>query len=135
MALILDTGPLVAALDATDPDHGRCAALLADERETRVIPTPVLVEVEYLLRGWPHAFGALVADIARGVFDVCDTDRASVIRAGELVEVYRDNSLGFVDAVVVATAERLGETRIATLDHRHFSVIRPAHVPALELLP
>jgi len=28
VALILDTGPLLGALDAADPDHERCAALV-----------------------------------------------------------------------------------------------------------
>jgi len=36
---------------------------------------------------------------------------------------------------VVAAAERLKITHIATLDRRHFSVVRPAHVEAFELVP
>jgi predicted nucleic acid-binding protein len=36
---------------------------------------------------------------------------------------------------VIATAERLGVTEVATLDRRHFSVVRPRHTPALTLLP
>jgi predicted nucleic acid-binding protein len=51
-----------------------------------------------------------------------------------LVETYLDLSLGIVDAAVVAVAERLGLTEIATLDHRHFSVV-PRHVSAFSLLP
>ncbi|MDQ2738090.1 MAG: VapC toxin family PIN domain ribonuclease, partial [Actinomycetota bacterium] len=43
--------------------------------------------------------------------------------------------LGAVDATVIAVAERLGITEIATLDRRHFSVVRPAHVEAFTLLP
>jgi predicted nucleic acid-binding protein len=46
-----------------------------------------------------------------------------------------DLRLGFVDAAVVAIVERLGERKLATLDHRHFTAIRPPHVEALELLP
>jgi uncharacterized protein len=53
----------------------------------------------------------------------------------ELVESYLDLPLGIVDAAVVAIAERLALTEIATLDHRHFSVVRPRHVPAFSLLP
>ena len=48
---------------------------------------------------------------------------------------YADLSLGVVDAAVIATAERLGVTEVATLDRRHFSVVRPRHTPALTLLP
>lgn len=43
--------------------------------------------------------------------------------------------LGTVDASVVAVAERLGITTIATLIHRGFAVVRPAHTTAFELLP
>jgi predicted nucleic acid-binding protein len=44
-------------------------------------------------------------------------------------------SLGFVDAAVVAVVERLGERKLATLDHRHFGSVRPRHADALTLLP
>jgi hypothetical protein len=48
---------------------------------------------------------------------------------------YRDMPLGTVDASVIALAERLKVSQIATLDHRHSSVVRPAHVESFELLP
>ena len=51
----------------------------------------------------------------------------------ELVARYADLPLGTVDATVVAAAERLGITAIATTDRRHFSVVRPAHAEAFEL--
>ncbi|MGH9917869.1 MAG: type II toxin-antitoxin system VapC family toxin, partial [Nitrososphaerales archaeon] len=51
------------------------------------------------------------------------------------VETYADLGLGTVDATVVAIAERLAVAQIATLDRRHFTVVRPAHVAAFELLP
>ena len=53
----------------------------------------------------------------------------------ELVETYADLPLGTVDASIVATAERLGEASVATLDRRRFTIVRPAHVEALTLLP
>ncbi len=48
---------------------------------------------------------------------------------------YRNLSLGLVDATVVAATEMLTETKLATLDRRHFSVVRPAHAEALTILP
>jgi hypothetical protein len=36
---------------------------------------------------------------------------------------------------VIALAERLDETKVATLDHRHFAVVRPAHTDALRIVP
>jgi predicted nucleic acid-binding protein len=53
----------------------------------------------------------------------------------ELCTQYGDWPLGFVDAAVVALAERERQTRIATLDRRHFGAIKPRHIAAFELLP
>jgi predicted nucleic acid-binding protein len=53
----------------------------------------------------------------------------------ELVAQYHDLPLGTVDASVIAAAERLGITDVATVDRRHFTVVRPEHVAAFEILP
>jgi uncharacterized protein len=135
VALIVDTGPLVAMLDATDPDHERCAELLASTREPRIVPVCVLVELEYLLRPWPAAFAVFVNDIRSGAFELLQLAPASLARASELIERYQDLSLGLVDATVVVAAEMLNETKVATLDHRDFGAVQPAHAPALTLLP
>jgi predicted nucleic acid-binding protein len=52
-----------------------------------------------------------------------------------LVDTYADLPLGGTDASVIALAERLGITTVMTLDQRHFRVVRPNHVEALELVP
>lgn len=53
----------------------------------------------------------------------------------ELVERYADLHLGTTDASIIALAERLGVTEIATIDRRHFTAVRPRHVDAFTLLP
>jgi uncharacterized protein len=135
MALILDTGPLVALLDASDPDHERCVDLLQQITEPRLVPVCVLVEVEYLLRPWPTAFAALLGDFDSGALELLDLPKRWLRRAGELLERYRDLHLGLVDATVLAATEMLKETKLATLDHRHFHTVRPDHCEALRLLP
>ena len=100
-----------------------------------MVPVCVLVEVEYMARPWAGAFGALVAEFDRGAFELLDLPPRWLVRAGELLDRYRELPLGLVDATVVAAAEMLGETRLATLDRRHFGVVRPDHVPALKLVP
>jgi uncharacterized protein len=135
VALIVDTGPLVALLDATDPDHERCEALLQGTDEPRVVPVCVLVEVEYTVRPWPGAFAALLADFDSGALDLLDLPVRWLVRAGELVARYSDLPLGLVDATVVAASEMLEEPKLATLDQRHFGVVQPKHVSAFTLLP
>lgn len=56
-------------------------------------------------------------------------------RSAELVEQYADLPLGATDACLVALAERLGIVEVATLDRRHFAVVRPRHVEAFTLVP
>lgn len=53
----------------------------------------------------------------------------------ELVTTYGSLPLGTTDASVIALAERFRLTEVATLDRRHFTVVRPIHVSALTLLP
>ena len=73
--------------------------------------------------------------MADGDFIVIDLVADDWRRAGALVTQYADLPLGAVDASVIAVAERLGLTEIATVDRRHFSVVRPRHVDAFTLLP
>lgn len=137
MALILDTGPIFAAMDRDDRDHDACARLLSDSTEQVVIPSPVLAEVDWLAgqRLQPDAFLNLLADISTGAIKVVDLELEDYTRVHELVDRYRDLSLGFVDAAVLTIVERLGESKLATLDRRHFTVVRPRHLPVLRLVP
>jgi len=82
-----------------------------------------LVEARFL-RSFKTGFLALVSPTAD-----------DLSRAAELVEQYADLPLGTTDACVVALAERLNITELATLDQRHFNVVRPCHVQALTLIP
>jgi len=136
VTLILDTGPIVAALNADDPDHARCAALLADADDL-LIPSPILVEVDYWLikLGGTQVWVDFVADIVRGAYRLAHPTDADLARAAELESAYEDLDLGLVDASIVALCERLDQTALATLDRRHFSVVRPCHCSHLELLP
>ena len=56
-------------------------------------------------------------------------------RCIELIDTYADLGLGLVDGSVVAVAERLGINTIATLNHRDFTVVRPAHCDVFDLIP
>jgi uncharacterized protein len=137
VALILDTGPLYAALDRSDADHVACRALIETSEEALVIPAPVLVEVDYWIhrRLNPGVLVALLADIEAGAFRVEPLVGGDYIRVRELCDRYADSDIGFVDAAVFAVVERLGETKLATLDRRHFSLLRPRHREAIELVP
>jgi predicted nucleic acid-binding protein len=137
VALVLDTGPIVALLDASDPEHARCVAMVADVGEDLVVPAPVLVEVDYwLLKLFgPDAWQTFVEDVARGAYRLEHLDEQDLVRAAELERSYESLDLGLVDAGVIIACERLGETKVATLDRRDFSVVQPRHCDRLTLLP
>ena len=137
MALILDTGPLCASLDRSDQDHAVCRTLIEAAHEPLVIPAPVLVEVDYWIhqRLGPGALVALLADIEAGAYVVADLIASDYARVRELCDRYADADIGFVDAAVLAVVERLGESKLATLDRRHFGLLRPRHRDSIDLLP
>jgi predicted nucleic acid-binding protein len=137
VALILDTGPLYASLDRSDADHAACRRLIETIDEPLLIPAPVLVEVDYWIHTRLHP-GVLVApldDILAGPYRVEELQLEDHRRIRELCDRYADADIGFVDAAVLAVVERLDEPKLATLDHRHFALMRPRHVEALRLLP
>ena len=135
--LIVDTGPLYALFDADEPDHLRCRELLETHPGPLIVPLLVVAEVTYLLstRLGPRAEVTLLGELAAGTYATEPVAAGDWLRMAELVARYADLSLGTTDASVVTAAERLGITAIATLDHRHFGVIRPAHADAFEVLP
>jgi hypothetical protein len=137
MALILDTGPLYASLDRSDQDHAACRALIEAAQELLVIPAPVLVEVDYWIhqRLNPGALVALLTDIEAGAYVVADLTASDYARVRELCDRYADADIGFVDAAVLAVVERLNEPKLATLDRRHFSLLRPRHRDSIDLMP
>lgn len=101
------------------------------------MPILVVTEVAYRLatRLGAEPEVRFLGDLAGGSFSVDAVRASDWLRIAALVARYRDLPLGTVDASLVATAERLGVEEIATLDRRHFGVVRPSHVQAFGLLP
>lgn len=102
-----------------------------------LVPDLVITEVVYLLAtrlGWQPEVRFL-GDLASGNFTLEPVHPADLLRMAELVARYHDLPLGSVDASVIAAAERHGIAEVATLDHRHFSIVRPQHAESFQLLP
>jgi len=138
--IVCDTGPLVAAALSNDSDHKACVemfnALHAVRREL-LVPATVIAEVGYLLarEAGARVESLFLRSLADGDFTAVDLTSADFARMADLVNTYESLPLGTTDASVVAVAERLGLSDVATLDRRHFTVVRPRHVDALTLLP
>jgi predicted nucleic acid-binding protein len=137
--IIVDTGPLAAAVLHNDEDHRACVDLFTSAHlsgEQLVVPSFVVPEACYLIQreAGPKIEVDFVRSLAAGDFTVAERDLA-LERIGELMEKYADLPLGLADASVVAMAEELGAREIATLDRRDFSVVRPRHTSSFHLLP
>jgi uncharacterized protein len=136
--IVVDTGFLVALLDADDRHHVRCRTWLVANDEPLVVPVPVVTETCYFIErdGGPEIEADFLESFGpEETFEMIELRPIDWTRTAELIRTYGDLPLGVVDASVMAIAERLGSTQIATLDHRHFTVVRPVHTTAFELLP
>jgi uncharacterized protein len=136
--IVVDTGVILAIADASDAHHDVCDELLAIHtgREL-IVPTTVIVECSWLIedRLGPAAEAAFLRAVNSAELTRADLHASDWQRCVELVETYADLRLGLVDASIVAVAERLGIATIATLNRRDFTVVRPRHLDAFELLP
>jgi predicted nucleic acid-binding protein len=137
IVLLVDAGPLYAYVDPDDRHHVSCLELLETHPGPLIVPQVVIAEVAHFIgtRLGAAAEVRFLADLAAGSFRTEAVLPTDWPRIAELVSRYRDLPLGTVDASVVATAERLDIVAVATLDRRQFSVVRPAHVAAFDLLP
>ncbi|ABD13381.1 VapC toxin family PIN domain ribonuclease [Frankia sp. CcI156] len=137
--IVIDTGVLVAAINKRDKFHESCAHLLVAAAEPLVVPAMVITEVCYLLarrgHGTPQLAATFLESLAAGELDVEAPTAADLDRAAQLVRRYADLPLDAVDAAVVATAERLGTPKVATVDRKDFQIVVPSHCGAFELLP
>lgn len=135
--LIVDAGPLYALLDRRDDWHARSVRLLETHPGPLVVRTLVIAQAAHLAerRLGPRAEVLLAQDFAEGLFTVEPVHPGDWSRMAELTARNLDLPLGLVDASVVACAERLGAAQVATVDRRHFTAVRPVHIPAFELLP
>ncbi len=131
--IIADTGAIIALIDADDRHHQTLRDLFTTDPHEWVVPWAVLPEVDYLLatRVGPAAQDAFMADVASGAFGVEWGEPSDLADAHEITLRYTHLRMGLVDAVVVATAQRLRANAIATLDLRHFGVLRIDGSPRL----
>jgi predicted nucleic acid-binding protein len=133
--LLVDAGPLIAALSKDDQHHAACAAEFRKLREAPVTTWPVITEAMYLLGD------ALGIRGQRALWDLILNDGVRIIetlpcqRAADLMEKYADLPMDLADATLVALAETHGTNRIFTTDYRDFSAYRISGHQRFEIIP
>jgi predicted nucleic acid-binding protein len=135
MPLLVDAGVLYALVDRTDAWHARVVEYVKSSTTALLAPVTVLPEAAYLVR---NRLGAreelkLIEGFVNGGVTIEPLKEADVGRAFAVMSRYP--ALGFTDATIVAIAERLALTTVATTDRRHFKTVRPRHVKQFTLVP
>jgi uncharacterized protein len=133
---LIDTGPLVAYVDAADPAHGLVASALGEFAGRLYTTAAVVTEAMHLVAGDDRGAGVLAGFlVASGTEVAALTAPPDLQDAVQLMEKYRDTPMDFADATLVVLAGRLGVMEIATLDRRGFSAYRAGKKPFRLVLP
>ncbi len=135
---LLDTGFLYAQLNGKDNHHAKVsAAAKLVENDLIILPIPVVTEVTYLLQRdlGIKAVAVFLENLSETDFVLETPTAEDYRRAAEVLRKYSDANIDFVDAVIVAIAERLNITKILTVDRRHFGAFKPKHCATFEILP
>jgi predicted nucleic acid-binding protein len=133
---VADTGFVVALLNRTDTMHGIVTKVYAQHRQI-LLPQTVLAEVAYLVGR--NAGTVTLVTFLQGLrasrFSLVALIDEDLMRVAAILADYADSRIDFVDASVMAVAERFGSTKILTLDRRDFRLFRPRHCDSFEILP
>jgi predicted nucleic acid-binding protein len=122
---LVDTGPLVAYLDAGDPAHADVAARWDAFRGQLATTSAVITEAMHFVGASPSGARQLADLVAASGMEVYDLSRPPELQeAVSLMEKYADTPMDFADATLVLLAEALQVPDILTLDRRGFSTYR-----------
>jgi predicted nucleic acid-binding protein len=135
-AVIVDTSALLAFFDASEPDHGAVSEVLAAADDLVVSPY-VVAELDYLVATQHGVDSELAAldELAGGAWQLAALDGEDLRRARGVIASYRDQQIGVADASIVVLANKYRTRSIASLDRRHFSVVRSLDGGYLNVLP
>ena len=134
---IADTSGLLALMNRLEPQHEAVLSVLPHVDGPLVVSPYVVAELDYLVatRVGVTAELTVLTELAGGAYDLASFGADDLARAAEVVERYRDQSIGVADASIVVLADRHRTREILTLDHRHFDVLRPLSGGRFKLVP
>ena len=135
MNALLDTGPWVALIDASEASHGACVEWFGAFSGKLYSTEPVLTEVLYLLNFSLKARQAAMNYVLRGIVTLVPTDLRALESAKTLMGNYADLPMDFADASLVVLASESRILNVVTLDERDFSVYRTLDKKAFAIFP
>jgi uncharacterized protein len=137
VAILLDPSAVLAAADEADLNHRAAVAWFGRVDEPLLLGALGLGELDDLLQRelGPAASRAVVDSIVSGAIRLVAPGPDDLARAAEIMAEAAEHRPRLADALLVATAERLGIHRIATFDRRPLAVLRPRHLRSLDFEP
>lgn len=125
--MIVDTSALLAYFNAREPDHEAVSSVIDNNDGPLVVSPYVLAELDYLVaqRVGLDAELEVLRELNSGAWELAVIGAAELEQAISIIEKYGDQNIGVADASIVVLADRYGTKSIATLDRRHFDVLRP----------
>lgn len=121
---LIDTGALLALLDADDAWHEPCLAAFGALRYPLATTSAVLAELFHLMGANPRDVANAWRLIRSGAVTVLPITDADTLRLEQLMEQYADRPMDLADATLVLLAEREGLSIIFTIDHDDFETYR-----------
>lgn len=137
MPFLADSSFVIAIASSHDKWHQRCEATYLSLTDIVYVPQPTLAEIAHLVTkvDGNRAFLRFLKGLRETKYRIIGLADEDIQRTIEILEDYSDTRLDFVDASIMAVAERLNITRILTVDRRDFQIVRPKHVEHFEVLP
>jgi predicted nucleic acid-binding protein len=135
--LIVDTSVLLAYFDDQEPKHAACTEAIESSVDQLVVSPYVVAELDYLLatRHGVEAELASLRELTGGAWELATFAQPDLQIAIQVIERYADQEIGVADASNVVLAARHETRTIATLDRRHFDVLRPLGGGRFRVLP
>lgn len=135
--MIVDTSALLAYFDRNEPDHAAVAGTMESATDPLVVSPFVVAELDYLImtRLGTAAELAALDELAGGAWELASVSADDLAVCTRVIEKYADQSIGVTDASLVVLAQRFATRSIATLDRRHFDVLRPLDGGRFRLVP
>lgn len=135
--IVADTSGLLVLYNRREKQHADVAKAVAAMRQPLVVSPYVVAELDYLAatRLGVGAEAAILRELAGGAYELAALDSDDLAACAALVERFGDQSIGVADASLVVLADRYRTRTLLTLDHRHFSVLRPQAGGRFRLVP
>jgi uncharacterized protein len=132
---LIDTGAILAIVDADDRWHALCLEALLTVRIPLLTTEAVLTEAFHLTGKSTHRVDRMWAFVRSGALTVCPIDDSELMGLQGLMVQYADRPMDFADATLVHVAGREGLSTILTIDHDDFETYRLPGRKKFTILP